>query len=106
LAPLLGRFVFYLCCSLPTLTLTATLTHRFVGCRSYLAANRRAPQDGKNLARCFPGKAKGSHTERVAFTLSADFISQKEVAAVIDLHSAGQIAKMVTLCVFLMLIFD
>lgn len=68
-----------------------------VSVSGYLAANRQTPQDGKNLARCFPGKAKGSLTERVAFTLSAEFISQDEVAAVVDLHSAGRIAKMVTL---------
>jgi hypothetical protein len=63
----------------------------------YLAASRVAPSDNKNLARCFPGDEDGTYTERVAFALTRDFISLPEVTAVIDLHSAGRVARMVTL---------
>ena len=62
-----------------------------------LQANRRAPSDGKNLARCYPGVEGGTYTERVAFTLTQDFIALPEVAAVIDLHSAGIAAALVTM---------
>ena len=43
------------------------------GVSGYLAANRLG-SDGKNLARCFPGSADGTLTERVAHTLQRDFL--------------------------------
>ncbi len=52
-----------------------------------LTGTRLTQEDGKNLARCFPGKVDGSVTERLAYAvfqhllLSCDFL--------IDLHSGG-----------------
>ena len=72
-----------------------------IGCANvsgYMAANRLSSLDGKNLARCYPGLAAGTYTERVAHTITEDFIALKEVAGVIDLHSAGKVARMATMC--------
>ncbi len=62
---------------------------------AYLAADREAPTDGKNLARVFPGRADGTLTERVADCLTRDFI--RRASFVCDLHSAGRIFRMVPL---------
>lgn len=59
---------------------TATLRGRVVGVPvtsvdSFLAHQRIAEDDGKNLARCWPGRADGSISERVAFALCRDFLN-------------------------------
>jgi predicted deacylase len=59
-AALKGRVVGIHCCSVD----------------SYVHCDRRAKADGQNLARCYPGNAKGTLTERVAFTLQNDFLGQ------------------------------
>jgi predicted deacylase len=69
-----------------------------VGCcnvDAYLAANREAATDGKNLARVFPGRPDGTLTERVAHCLTQDFI--RRVSFMCDLHSAGHAYRMVPL---------
>lgn len=67
------------------------------GIAGYLVADRRAPDDSKNLARCFPGDKAGTYTERAAYTITKDFFALPEVSAIIDLHSAGKVARMVTM---------
>lgn len=62
---------------------------------AFSAQQRSTPQDGKNLARCFPGKARGSVTERMAFALHHQFIAKSNF--VIDLHSSGSQWVMPTL---------
>lgn len=42
------------------------------------------PDDGKNLNRMFPGKASGTITERIAYTLTSELISQADFY--MDLH--------------------
>lgn len=42
------------------------------------------PEDGKNLNRVFPGKATGSLSERIAYTLTAEVLSQADFY--MDLH--------------------
>ena len=43
------------------------------------------PIDGVNLNRVFPGRPLGSHTERLAYTISSQFFSQADIF--LDLHS-------------------
>lgn len=54
---------------------------------AYSAGTRETPNDGKNLARIFPGRPEGTITERIAHVLYKSVISQ--VQYLIDLHSAG-----------------
>ena len=59
---------------------------------SYLDRARLARVDGQNLARCYPGKADGTLTERVAYTLQNDFLGQSGVhkpAFLVPLHTYG-----------------
>ena len=51
------------------------------------AARRTSPQDGKNLARVFPGRREGTMTERLAFALSEALIASADF--LLDLHSGG-----------------
>ncbi|MCC6476230.1 succinylglutamate desuccinylase/aspartoacylase family protein [bacterium] len=44
--------------------------------------------DSRNLNRCYPGRADGTYTERVAHAL-AELIKQEKVDLVIDLHEAS-----------------
>ncbi len=53
---------------------------------AYHAGLRVTPEDGKNLARTFPGDPRGSLTERLASSLFS-WISQASL--LIDLHSGG-----------------
>ncbi|MFN0171689.1 MAG: succinylglutamate desuccinylase/aspartoacylase family protein [Bryobacteraceae bacterium] len=53
---------------------------------AYHAGLRVTPEDGKNLARTFPGDPRGSLTERLAASLFS-WISQ--ASFLIDLHSGG-----------------
>jgi predicted deacylase len=48
---------------------------------------RETPEDGKNLARVFPGSESGSVTERIAHALTTGAIQGADF--LIDLHSAG-----------------
>jgi hypothetical protein len=62
---------------------TATLRGRLVGVPvtsvdSFVNNQRIAQDDGKNLARCWPGRADGSLTERVAYALQRDFLNVPE----------------------------
>lgn len=49
--------------------------------------NRESIDDGKNLARCFPGDSAGSYTDRIAHVLTEEAI--RGVDGLIDLHSSG-----------------
>ncbi|MDW3216771.1 MAG: succinylglutamate desuccinylase/aspartoacylase family protein [Ilumatobacteraceae bacterium] len=49
--------------------------------------NRESIDDGKNLARCFPGDPAGSYTDRIAHVLTESAI--RGVDGLIDLHSSG-----------------
>lgn len=51
------------------------------------ARSRTSPVDGANLARCFPGSAAGTLTERIARTLTDEVIAGANL--LVDLHSAG-----------------
>jgi len=62
---------------------------------AFAAKRRTTPQDGKNLARCFPGKPRGTVTERIAHALHHQFIARADFA--IDLHSSGSQWTMPTL---------
>lgn len=53
---------------------------------AWKGAKRTSPDDGRNLARTFPGNAEGSPTERLAASLF-EFASEAEY--LIDLHSGG-----------------
>ncbi len=54
---------------------------------AFLAGRRETPADGKNLARVFPGKAHGSHTERIAYFFRTQIL--QHVDLYVDFHSAG-----------------
>lgn len=54
---------------------------------AYAAHSRTTPQDGRNLAREFPGATGGSLTQRLAQALTHEVIGPAEL--LIDLHSAG-----------------
>ena len=75
-AALKGRVVGVHCCSID----------------SYLHCARVAAADGRNLARCYPGNADGSLTERVAYTLQNDFLGQSGAnrpSFMLALHTYG-----------------
>ena len=76
---------------------------------SYLADNRWAREDGKNMARCYPGLADGTLTERATFTIQSDFIAatvhaaqqqehlvSKKPTMMVALHTAGPTCSEVT----------
>ena len=75
----------------------ATLKGRVVGVNccsvdSYLYRSRVAHADGQNLARVYPGKADGTLTERVAYTLQNDFLGQMlphKPTFMVALHTFG-----------------
>ena len=75
----------------------ATLKGRVVGVHccsldSYLNRTRIAEADGQNLARCYPGKADGTLTERVAYTLQNDFLGPSgpnKPVCLVPLHTYG-----------------
>jgi predicted deacylase len=52
------------------------------------AATRLSPLDGKNLNRCFPGKADGSVTEMIAHYLTTMLFPAADV--VVDIHTGGR----------------
>jgi len=52
------------------------------------AATRLSPLDGKNLNRCFPGKADGTPTEMIAHFLTTVLFPLADV--VIDIHTGGR----------------
>ncbi len=56
------------------------------------AGTRTSPLDGKNLNRVFPGKARGTVTERIAHTITTQVLPHVET--VYDLH-AGGVAAMI-----------
>lgn len=75
-AALKGRVVGVTCCSID----------------SYLHRDRVARADGHNLARCYPGNAEGTLTERIAYTLQNDFLGQSggdKPAFMLALHTYG-----------------
>jgi len=59
---------------------------------------RESPLDGKNLARVFPGDARGTPTESVAHELTERVLKGADL--LIDLHSAGTNFEMPFLCGF------
>jgi N-alpha-acetyl-L-2,4-diaminobutyrate deacetylase len=52
------------------------------------AATRLSPLDGKNLNRCFPGRADGSVTEMIAHYLTTELFPRVDI--VIDIHTGGR----------------
>ncbi|SDD24281.1 hypothetical protein SAMN02799630_02929 [Paenibacillus sp. UNCCL117] len=54
---------------------------------AYRAANRCAPEDGRNLAREFPGNPEGTLTQRLAWQIAHRLIDQADF--LLDLHSGG-----------------
>lgn len=52
------------------------------------ASRRTSPLDGGNLARCFPGDARGSLTQRIAAAIASLLLPRVE--AVLDLHGGGR----------------
>lgn len=54
---------------------------------SYEGGARISPEDGKNMARVFPGRADGTPTERIADLLHRRFIAHADF--MLDLHSGG-----------------
>jgi predicted deacylase len=63
---------------------------------AYAAHSRISPFDGLNLARCFPGRADGTATERLAHLLVEQVIRGAD--ALVDLHSAGRAYAMPLFC--------
>jgi predicted deacylase len=51
------------------------------------AGCRTSPWDGQNLARAFPGKQRGTVTERIAWALGEAIIARADL--LLDLHSGG-----------------
>jgi predicted deacylase len=62
---------------------------------AFAAKQRTTPGDGKNLARRFPGNARGTVTDRIADVLHQQFIARADF--VVDLHSSGSQWTMPTL---------
>lgn len=54
---------------------------------AYFAGRRCSEADGKNLARVFPGKPDGTHTERIAYLFRTRMLRFADFYA--DFHSAG-----------------
>ncbi|MFD0713540.1 succinylglutamate desuccinylase/aspartoacylase family protein [Paenibacillus sp. GCM10027626] len=54
---------------------------------AYRAADRLSPEDGRNLAREFPGDKEGSQTQRLAWHLGQALIDKADF--LLDLHSGG-----------------
>ncbi len=54
---------------------------------AYRAADRLTPEDGRNLAREFPGKREGTATERLAWHLGKGLIAKADF--LLDMHSGG-----------------
>lgn len=54
---------------------------------AYRAADRFAPEDGRNLAREFPGQRDGTPTQRLAWHLGNSLIRKADF--LLDLHSGG-----------------
>ncbi len=65
---------------------------------AFWTATRVNPVDGRNMARVFPGSAKGSPSERLAARLLDRVLRHADLY--IDLHSSGRVAHWVTLCGF------
>jgi predicted deacylase len=66
---------------------------------AYESALRSSPIDGMNLARVFPGKADGTVTERIAYTLTQKFLRHADF--LLDLHSGGIAYEIPTLIGYL-----
>jgi predicted deacylase len=66
---------------------------------AYESAIRSSPIDGLNLARVFPGKADGTVTERIAYTLTEQLFRHADF--LLDLHSGGVAADIPTLIGYL-----
>lgn len=62
---------------------------------AFAAGTRESPLDGRNLARCFPGRPDGDPSERLAHALTRDIIGR--AGALIDLHSGGVAYEMAML---------
>jgi predicted deacylase len=62
---------------------------------AYEAAIRNSPIDGMNLARVFPGDARGTTTQRIAYFLTEKLM--KPADFLIDLHSGGVTGNIPTL---------
>ncbi len=54
---------------------------------AYHGRTRETPEDGKNMARVFPGRPDGSVTERIAYHVGEALIGRAD--CLIDLHSSG-----------------
>ena len=86
-ADLAGTIVAIVCCSVD----------------AYLADDRRSSTDGKNMARCYPGDANGTLTERATATIQQDFIASggdRQPKLVLSLHTTGPTCSEVTLVAY------
>ena len=86
-AELSGTIVAIVCCSVD----------------AFLADDRRSSTDGKNMARCYPGNAAGTLTERATATIHRDFIAsggERQPALVLSLHTTGPTCSEVTLVAY------
>ena len=86
-AELSGTIVAIVCCSVD----------------AFLADDRRSSTDGKNMARCYPGNAAGTLTERATATIQRDFIAsggERQPALVLSLHTTGPTCSEVTLVAY------
>ena len=54
---------------------------------AFYAGTRCHPEDGKNLARVFPGRATGTVSERIAYTFVERLLKGSDF--LVDLHSSG-----------------
>ena len=62
---------------------------------AYEAAQRSSPVDGLNLARVFPGEAKGTITRQIAFWITEKLLRHADF--LIDLHTGGIAYELPTL---------
>lgn len=56
--------------------------------RAFEAAQRSSPEDGRDLARTFPGDPSGGATQRLAAVLASEVLAHADV--LIDLHTGGR----------------
>lgn len=56
---------------------------------AFTAATRTGSWDHLNLARIFPGRARGSHSERIAYAFQTYLVDQADL--LLDMHSGGNL---------------
>lgn len=87
--------IYHLLRQIDVANLCGTLTLVPVANQSAVDRHSRCGEDGKDLARTFPGDLEGSPTEQIAATLN-DVIANADLY--IDLHSGGRTMDVYPLC--------